>query len=78
MLCYAADAGALTRTHARALSRAVPTALYTADMFATGNDDDNRAAVRSVAAEDLDLVGLAVHGPRGIIDKITKGLKLHG
>ncbi|MGW2922186.1 DUF2000 family protein [Streptomyces angustmyceticus] len=78
VLCYTADAAALTRTHARALSRAVPTALYTADMFATGNDDDNRAAVRAVAADDLDLVGLAVYGPRGIVDKITKGLKLHG
>ncbi|MFG2533225.1 DUF2000 family protein [Streptomyces sp. NPDC048516] len=77
VLCYAADSRALSRTHARALSRGVPTALYTADMFRTGNDDDNRAAVRAVAVADLDLVGLAVHGPRGIIDKITKGLKLH-
>ncbi|MGW9431063.1 DUF2000 family protein [Streptomyces decoyicus] len=78
VLCYTADAGALTRTHARALSRAVPTALYTVDMFTTGNDDDNRAAVRAVPADSLDLVGLAVYGPRGIVDKITKGLKLHG
>ncbi|MFE3885824.1 DUF2000 family protein [Streptomyces lydicus] len=77
VLCYTADSRALSRTHARALSRGVPTALYTADMFHTGNDDDNRAAVRAVAVADLDLVGLAVHGPRGIIDKITKGLKLH-
>ena len=78
VLCYAADAGTLARTHTRALSRGVPSALYTADMFATGNDDDNRAAVRAVAADALDLVGLAVYGPRGIVDKITKGLKLHG
>ncbi|SEC57806.1 hypothetical protein SAMN05428945_3279 [Streptomyces sp. 2224.1] len=78
VLCYTADSRALSRTHARALSRGVPTALYTADMFRTGNDDDNRAAVRAVPVADLDLVGLAVHGPRGIIDKITKGLKLHG
>ncbi|MGW9079286.1 DUF2000 family protein [Streptomyces kronopolitis] len=78
VLCYTADAAALARTHGRALSRAVPTALYTSEMFATGNDDDNRAAVRAVPAGDLDLVGLAVYGPRGIVDKITKGLKLHG
>ncbi|MFE2161364.1 DUF2000 family protein [Streptomyces lydicus] len=77
VLCFTADAGALARTHSRALSRAVPTALYTADMFRTGNDTDNRAAVRAVAADDLDLVGLAVYGPRGTIDKITKSLKLH-
>ncbi|MFG2137606.1 DUF2000 family protein [Streptomyces sp. NPDC048650] len=78
VLCYAADAGSLARTHARALSRGIPTAVYTAEMFRSGNDDDNRAAVRAVAADELDLVGLAVYGPRGIIDKITKGLKLHG
>ncbi|RXS70312.1 DUF2000 domain-containing protein [Streptomyces sp. TM32] len=76
--CFTAGARSLARTHARALSRAVPTALYTADMFTTGNDDDNRAAVRAVTTDHLDLVGLAVYGPRGIIDKITKGLKLHG
>jgi hypothetical protein len=78
VLCFTADAAALTRTHARALSRGVPTALYTSDMFTTGNDDDNRAAVRAVAGDALDLVGLAVYGPRGIVDKIIKGLKLHG
>lgn len=78
VLCFTADGGALRRTHTRALSRAVPTALYTAGMFRTGNDDDNRAAVRAVAVDDLDLVGLAVYGPRNTVDKITKGLKLHG
>lgn len=78
VLCFTADAAALTRTHARALSRGVPTALYTADMFTTGNDDDNRAAVRAVTSDALDLVGLAVHGPRHTVDKIIKGLKLHG
>ncbi|MFJ7998877.1 DUF2000 family protein [Streptomyces sp. NPDC096310] len=78
VLCFTADAPALTRSHARALSRAVPTALYTAEMFATGNDEDNRAAVRAVPADALDLVGLAVHGPRTTIDKIIKGLRLHG
>ncbi|MFJ2213054.1 DUF2000 family protein [Streptomyces sp. NPDC101062] len=78
VLCFTADAPALTRSHARALSRAVPTALYTAEMFATGNDEDNRATVRAIPADALDLVGLAVHGPRNTIDKIVKGLKLHG
>ncbi|WP_443052529.1 DUF2000 family protein [Streptomyces sp. JV176] len=78
VLCFTADAPALTRSHARALSRAVPTALYTAEMFASGNDEDNRATVRAIPADALDLVGLAVHGPRNTIDKIVRGLKLHG
>ncbi|ASQ94294.1 DUF2000 domain-containing protein [Streptomyces sp. 11-1-2] len=78
VLVYAADAPALTRTHARALSRDLPTALYTEELFGTNNEDDNRAAVRAIDADALNLVGLAVHGPRGQVDKVTKGLKLHG
>lgn len=48
------------------------------ELFATGNDDGNRAAVRTVPVEGLNLVGLAVYGPRNAVDKVTKGLKLHG
>ncbi|MEU0239936.1 DUF2000 family protein [Nocardiopsis sp. NPDC006198] len=52
-------------------------ALFTEDLFATGNDDDNRAAVLGVAAEALALAGVAVHGPRGDVDKVLKGLRPH-
>jgi hypothetical protein len=77
VLVFAGDGEALTRVHERALGRALPMAVYTEDLFATDNDDDNRAAVRAVAAEDLNLVGLAVYGPRNVIDKVCKGLALH-
>ena len=36
-----------------------------------------RATVSAVAGEDLDLVGLAVHGPKNAVDKILKGSRLH-
>ena len=52
-------------------------AVFTADLFATGNDRDNRAAVRAVPRKDLDLVGLAVYGPRNVVDKVTKGARMH-
>ena len=64
--------------HGRALARGIPVAVFTAELFATGNDADNRAAVRAVARDKLDLVGLAVYGPRGAIDKVMKGARLHG
>jgi hypothetical protein len=67
----------LTAAHGRALSRSLPTAVFTADLFATGNDRDNRAAVRAVGASGLDLVGLAVHGPRNAVDKVLKGTRMH-
>ena len=38
----------LTAAHPRALSRALPRAVFTSDLFTTGNDRDNRAAVRAV------------------------------
>ncbi|MEV6860078.1 DUF2000 domain-containing protein [Streptosporangium subroseum] len=77
VLIYAASAEELTRTHNRALSRGLDTAVYIEEMFKTGNDDDNRAAVLTVPADDLPLVGLAVYGPRNAIDKTLKGLPLH-
>ncbi|MGW0858701.1 DUF2000 family protein [Streptomyces sp. NPDC002690] len=67
----------LTAAHTRALSRALPRSLFTSDLFATGNDRDNRAAVRAVGADALDLVGLAVYGPRNAVDKVLKGARMH-
>jgi len=40
-----------------------------------GQRRDNRAAVRAVRRNDLDLVGLAVYGPRNFVDKVTKGTR---
>ncbi|MDT3397087.1 DUF2000 domain-containing protein [Streptomyces sp. B1866] len=74
----AADGAALARARTRALDRGLAVAVYTEEMFATGNDEDNRAAVRAVAADGLRLAGLAAYGPRTAVDKATKGLALHG
>ncbi|MFD7731606.1 DUF2000 family protein [Kitasatospora phosalacinea] len=67
----------LATAHGRALSRGLPLAVFTADLFATGNDRDNRAAVRAVPTAGLDLVGLALHGPRNAVDKVLKGARMH-
>ncbi|WP_327268252.1 DUF2000 domain-containing protein [Streptomyces sp. NBC_01218] len=67
----------LTAAHGRALSRSLPRSLFTSDLFGTGNDRDNRAAVRAVRTAALDLVGLAVHGPRNAVDKVLKGARMH-
>ena len=73
---FAASTEHLQRTRARALSRGVPMALYTKHMFATSNDDDNRAVVKAVAADSLDVVGLAFRAERKTFDKIVSGPKL--
>jgi hypothetical protein len=77
VLVYGATAAELTAMHGRALARELDIAVYIEEMFKTGHDDDNRAAVRAVEAADLPLVGLAVYGPKNAIDKVLKGLHLH-
>jgi len=77
VVVYAADGETLSLAHQRALTRGMPTAIYTMDMFETGNDDDNRAVVRAVPAAELRFAGLALHGPRNAVDKVLKGVTLH-
>ena len=77
VLVFTGGKEALAASHDRAVSRGLSLAVFTADLFATGNDRDNRAAVRAVRAADLDLVGLAVYGPRNAVDKVTKGARMH-
>ncbi|MGY2067748.1 DUF2000 family protein [Blastococcus sp. SYSU DS0619] len=70
-------ADVLARARERAVQRGLPTSVFTADLFATGGDVENRAAVRAVRAADLDLVGLALHGPKNAVDKVVKGARMH-
>ncbi|MGR7027771.1 DUF2000 family protein [Geodermatophilus sp. URMC 62] len=77
VLVLQADAGALARARAGAIERGLPTAVFTADLFATGGDAENRAAVRAVRGADLDLVGIALHGPKNTVDELTKGARMH-
>ena len=74
---YEADATALRRAYERAMDRGVTPAIYTAELFATGHDEANRAAVASVSAEDLDLVGIAFHAERKTVDKVVDRLRFH-
>ncbi|MEW2318332.1 DUF2000 domain-containing protein [Streptomyces bauhiniae] len=77
VLVFEATKEVLRAAHTRVLSRALPRAVFTADLFSTGNDTDNRAAVRAVPTADLDLVGLAVYGPKSGVDKVVKGARMH-
>ncbi|MFI5885319.1 DUF2000 family protein [Streptomyces sp. NPDC051554] len=77
VMVFEATKEVLVAAHGRALSRALPRAVFTSDLFTTGNDRDNRAAVRAVATAELDVVGLAVYGPRNGVDKVVKGARMH-
>lgn len=71
------DAPVLGSSLRRALDRELQVAVYTEDMFATGNDEDNRAAVRAVPRDRLNLVGIGVYGTRSTVDKALKSARLH-
>jgi hypothetical protein len=77
VLVLSGDGAVLQQARARALQRGLPLALFTTDLFATGGDDENRAAVAAVSGPDLDLVGIAVHGPKNAVDKVVKGASMH-
>lgn len=77
VLVFEGGKEALTASRGRAVSRGLAMSVFTADLFTTGNDRDNRAAVRAVRSSDLDLAGIAVYGPRNAVDKVTKGARMH-
>jgi len=77
VLVYAGDAAALARAHRRVMSRDLCAAVYTEELFETDNDTDNRAAVRAVPADRLNLVGLATYGARAGVDRALDGVALH-
>lgn len=77
VLVFEGDGATLRAAHERAVQRGMAVAVFTRELFTTGNDRDNRAVVRAVPREKLDLVGLALHGPRNAVDKVVKGARLH-
>ena len=78
LLVLEASGEKLRTVRRRAADRGVPIAIYTADLFATGRDEDNRAAVRAVPTGDLDLVGIGLRAPHRDADAVLRGLRRHG
>ena len=77
VLVFEAGAAKLRTVYERAVARDLRFAIYTGDLFATGKDEDNRAAVRAAASDQLDLVGIALRAPHKAVDGVVRGLKRH-
>jgi hypothetical protein len=78
IMVYAADRPGLRRAYERAMARDVERlAIFTHDLFATGHDEANRAAVAAVPAAELDFAGLALHADRKVVDKVLDRLRPH-
>lgn len=77
VLVFGADEHGLRLAFDRAHQRGVAMAIYPEALFATNNDDDNRASIVDVPTEDLRLAGFALRDDKKVVDKVLKGLRLH-
>ena len=77
ILVYSADAAVMSAARSKAVERELAVAVYTRELFATSHDAANRAAVRAVASDRLDLVGVGLRGPRNLVDRVIKGARMH-
>ncbi|RAU44025.1 MULTISPECIES: DUF2000 family protein [unclassified Pseudomonas] len=77
MLVFEAGLDGLQKAHRIGLEQALTMLPYVFAMFSTGHDEANRAVFLEEDPDNLQLVGLALRGPRKAVDKAIKGLPLH-
>ncbi len=77
VMIFSATADQIRLVYQRLMDQQVCFSVFTEDLFSTGNDEDNRAAVKAVKSEDLKLTGLALRENKKLVDTALKGLSLH-
>jgi len=77
VIALVADGALLATIHRRALQRNVFPALYIEEMFATGHDAANRAVFAEYGPDTAKVVGIALREEKKVVDKITKGARMH-
>lgn len=77
IIVLSAGQDTLKTIHRRALERKVPCGLYIEEMFSTGHDAANRAIFAEHGPDGARVVGIALHEEKKIVDKVTKGAKMH-
>lgn len=77
VIVLAADHATISTIHRRSLERDVRTCLYVEEMFSTGHDAANRAIFAKFAPSDAKVVGIAMRADKKLVDKITKGARMH-
>jgi len=77
VVVLAADQETLRTIHRRSLEREIKTSAYIEEMFATGHDTANRQVFAEFQPDNARLAGIALRADKKIVDKITKGAKMH-
>jgi hypothetical protein len=77
VLVFSATAEQLRTVYQRLMEQNICFSVFTEELFSTGHDEANRAAVKAVKSEDLKLTGLGVRADKKRLDSALKGLSLH-
>ena len=77
VIVFSATPNVLRNVRNRANERGIPTVAYIEEMFATGHDEANRAVFSEHTSSEENTVGIALRADKKIVDKITKGAKMH-
>ena len=77
VIVLSADGDTVRTIYRRAMERGVRLSLYIEDMFKTGHDAANRETVKRCRPEEMNVVGLALRDDKKVVDKITKGARMH-
>jgi hypothetical protein len=78
VLVYKAnDSAEIKKAFQRAKERELQIGIYTQQLFATKNEEENLLEISKSAEDQLDLVGIVLYGPNKQVDKAVKDLKFH-
>ena len=77
VIVLSATPNVLRNVRNRANERGIPTVAYIEEMFATGHDEANRAVFLEHTSSEANTVDIALRADKKIVDKITKGAKMH-
>ncbi|PSH69471.1 hypothetical protein CU102_08845 [Phyllobacterium brassicacearum] len=77
VIVLAANQPTISTIHRRSLERDIRTCVYVEEMFATGHDAANRAVFAEFTPDDAKVVGIAMRAEKKLVDKVTKGARMH-
>jgi hypothetical protein len=77
VMVFGATGDQIQAAYDRAMAEGAAISIFTEDLFATGNDIDNRAAVKARPREELRVVGFALRDRKKRVDRILNGIRLH-
>ncbi len=77
IVVFATEQEMLRTIHKRTLERQLTVSAYIEEMFTTNHDSANRTVFSKFNSDNANLVGVALRAEKKIVDKVTKGAKMH-